>query len=471
MKRLTLPTLILLVLGISSFLPIEGAESTLKLPAYKKVQLKNGMTLLLMEQHEVPLISFNTIVKVGSVVDPAGKEGVAALTAGLLRKGTKTRSADQISAELDFVGGQLDADATKDYSSASGEFMKKDVAKGLDLLADVLLHPTFPEEEVTKMLKQRIDGIKAAKDEAQNVIGIYFNAYLYTSHPYARSTGGDEKSLAAIKRSDVLRFYETRYAPGLTILAAVGDFNSSEMERMLAEKFDGWNAKPSQEAVVAAAAPLQGKKLLLVDKPDSTQTFFRIGNVGIARTNRDRVYINVVNTVFGGRFTSMLNSELRINSGLTYGAYSIFDQRKVQGPFVISSYTQNAMTEKAIDMALDILKRLHENGITEEQLKSAKNYMKGQFPTRVETSDQLASLVSQLEFYGLDAGDVNDYYPHIDAMTVADAQRVIKQYFPLDNLAFVLIGKASEIQGMVKKYASKVDTKLISEPGFSVTQK
>ncbi len=209
-----------------------------------------------------------------------------------------------------------------------------------------------------------------------------------------------------------------------------------------------------------------GKKLLLIDKPDSTQTFYHIGNVGIPRTNADRVFIEVVNTLFGGRFTSMLNNELRVKSGLTYGARSAFEQRKLAGPFLISTYTRNETTEKAIDMTLDVLKRLHEKGITEEELKSAKTYLKGQFPPRIETSDQLATLIAQLEFYGLDERDINTYYGKIDSMTLADAQRIIKQYFPADNLVFVLIGKRSEIQQVARKYAIGVDNKSINQPGF-----
>ncbi len=162
----------------------------------------------------------------------------------------------------------------------------------------------------------------------------------------------------------------------------------------------------------------------------------------------------------------MLNSELRIKTGLTYGARSAFDQRKLAGPFLISTYTRNETTEKAIDMTLDVLKRLHEKGITEEELKSAKTYLKGQFPPRIETSDQLATLIAQLEFYGLDERDINTYYGKIDSMTLADTQRIIKQYFPADNLVFVLIGKRSEIQQIAKKYAIGVDNKSINQPGF-----
>lgn len=462
MVVLALAVLVMFSTAVSA----RAQDATLKLPQYKKVKLKNGMTVLLMEQHEVPVISFNFIMRSGSVADPAGKEGLASLTAELLRKGTKTRTADQLSNELDFIGGTLDADAGLDFTRGTAEFIKKDIGKGLDLFADVLLNPTFPQDEVTKLLQQRIDGIKAAKDQAQGVINNYYYSYLYGKHPYGRPTGGDEKTLATINRDDVLKFYQASYSPSNMILAVAGDFNTAEMERMLTDKFGAWSAKTSAAPDLPDIVPVQGKKLLLVNKPDSTQTFFQIGNLGIARTNNDRVQIGVINTLFGGRFTSMLNTELRINTGLTYGARSTFEQRKIRGPFLISTYTQNDKTERTIDLALDVLKRLHEKGITEEELKSAKTYLKGQYPPRIETTDQLAALVTELEFYGLNESEVNDYYAKVDAMTMADARRIIKEYFPAENLVFVLIGKADEIQTLAKKYAPNVDTKSINDSGF-----
>lgn len=465
MKRLIAISLVILF-GASSVTTSKAEEGTLQLPTYRKVALKNGLTVLLMEQHEVPVISFNFIVKAGAVADPAGKEGLAALVVELLRKGTKSRTADQISSELDFIGGTLQASAGPDASVGAAEFVKKDINRGLDLLSDAMLNATFPQTEVAKLLSQRMDEIKSAKDQAQAVIGNYFNAYLYGSHPYGRPNEGDERSLAAITRDDVVKFYQTYYTPSNMILAAVGDFNSPDMERMLTEKFGAWSGKPAPSVEVAQPAPFQGKKLLLVDKPDSTQTFYQIGNVGITRTNPDRIYVQVINTLFGGRFTSMLNSALRIQSGLTYGARSSFVQSKAAGPFAISTFTPNATTGQAIDMTLDILKRLHEKGITEQELKSAKSYLKGQFPPTIETSDQLAALIAQLEFYGLNESDINNYYAKVDSMTMADAQRVIKQYFPLDNLVFVLVGKSAEIEAVAKKYAPKLDAKTISQPGF-----
>ena len=441
-------------------------STELKLPPYKRVKLANGMTLLLMEQHEVPLISFSVVIRSGAVADPPGKEGLASVTAELLRKGTKTRTADQLSSELDFIGGQLATNAAADSSRLAAEFVTKDLAKGLDLLVDVVLNPTFPQDQVTKVLKQRLDGIKAAKDRAQGVIAQYFNRSLYGSHPYGHPPAGDERSLAALTREDVVRFYGANYIPGGTVFAVCGDFSTSEIEKLLSARFSAWQSKPAAGVPIPDPTPAQGTMLLIVDKPDATQTFFRIGNVGISRSNPDRVWIRVVNTLFGGQFTSWLNTELRINKGLTYGVSSGFDERLKSGPFFINSFTPNATTAEAIDLTLATLKRLHAQGMTEGELRSAKTYIKGQFPLQLETTDRLAEMLAELELFGLDGSDIDRFYAKVDAMTVADAKRIIQQYFPLENLVFVVIGKASEIEPMVEKYAKRVDRKGITEQGF-----
>lgn len=439
---------------------------TLKLPPHEKVVLKNGLTLLLMEKHEVPMVSLAAIVKTGSTADPEGEEGLAAVTASLLRKGTEKRSAQKFSQDLDFIGGSFGADAGVDFTSISGEFLTKDLDRGLDLFSDAALHPIFPQAEVEKILAQDIDGIKAAKDEAQSVMLTYYYGYLFSKHPYGRSEGGDELSLARIKRDAIQKFYDANFTPGNTILAVAGDFNAAQMRSKIEQVFGAWAARPSRVPAISVPSPVKGKKLLLVDKPDSTQTFFAFGNVGTKVTDPDRVAIRVVNTIFGGRFTSDLNEALRVESGLTYGAEAFFDSRKEPGAFAIYSYTKNETTVQAIDLALQVLAKLHKEGVTAEQLTSAKAYLKGQFPPSIETSGQLARRIASNEFYGLGDDEINQMEARIDAVTPAIAKQVIEKHFPEDNLVFLLIGKASAIAPAVQKYAAQQDTKKISDPGF-----
>ncbi len=433
------------VFALSCVIP--ASAQSLRLPAHEKTVLKNGLTVLLMEKRGVPIVSFAAIVKTGAAADPAGQEGLASATAGLLRKGTKARTAQQFAADLDFIGGTFDAEANADFTSISAEFL-------------------FAQTEVDKLLAQSIDGVKGAKDDAQNVILLYYYGYLYGARPYGRPDGGDEDSLKHIQREGILKFYDTHYAPGNTLLAVVGDFNAAEMKKKLEEALGAWPAKTAPAVAIPATASVKGKRLLLVDKPDATQTYFAIGNVGTRITDPDRVAIRVVNTVFGGRYTSLLNEALRIESGLTYGAQSFFDSRKEPGPFAMFSFTKNETTTQAIDLALKVLQDLHKNGLTEEQLKSAKSYIKGQFPPTIETSNQLARRIAQYEFYGLNDDEVNQLEARVDAVTPEIAKQVIQKHFPSDNLVFVLIGKTSAIGPAVKKYAEKEDGRAISEPGF-----
>ncbi len=439
---------------------------TLQLPPHEKIVLKNGLTVLLMEKHGVPIVDIAVIVKSGSVADPAGEEGLASVTAGLLHKGTAKRSAQQFAADLDFIGAEFSADASADYTTISSEFLTKDVDKGVDLFSDAVLHPVFAQGEVEKLLAQEIDGIKAAKDEAQSVALNYYYGYLFNKHAYGRPVGGDELSLARIKRDAIAKFYETNYTPGNTILAVAGEFNAAQMRAKLEQALGGWKAKPSLLPALIGPTAVKGKKLLLVDKPDSTQTFFVFGNIGTAENDPDRVAIRVVNTIFGGRFTSELNEALRVESGLTYGAEAFFDSRKEPGAFAIYSFTKNESTTQAIDLALQVLAKLHKDGVTPEQLASAKAYLKGQFPPSIETSGQLARTIAAHEFYGLDDDEINQMEARIDAVTPAMAKQVIAKHFPEENLVFMLIGKASEIGPGVRKYATQQDSRKISEPGF-----
>ena len=455
------------VVLLASFAAVCAASAQgIRIPPHEKVVLKNGLTVLLMEKPGVPIVNFYAIVKSGSAADPAGQAGLASMTAGLLRKGTKSRSALQFAADIDFIGGSFDAGSNSDYTTISGECMTKDLDRGLELFSDALVHPSFPQAEVDKLLSQSVDGVKAAKDQPGTVLGAYYMGYLFGTHPYGRPEGGDDISLKRIQRDGIVKFYETYYTPSNTILAIAGEFKSAEMKQKLEATLGAWQGKAAPAVAIPAATPVKGVRLLLIDKPDASQTYFAFGNVGTTVNDPDRVAIRVVNTVFGGRFTSLLNEALRIESGYTYGADADFDSRKMPGAFLIASFTKNETTVPAIDLALKVLDEFRKNGVTPEQLASAKSYIKGQFPPTIETSGQLARRIAVNEFYGLGDDEVNELAARIDAVTPETAKRVIDKHYPKSDLVFVLIGKASEIGPAVKKYAAQQDARKISDPGY-----
>jgi len=453
---------------LSAGLALDAEEvAKIQLPSFQSVKLENGLTLFLLERHQLPLINFHWVLKSGgSIADPPGREGLASLTASLLRKGTASRSADQISEALDFVGASFHAGAALEYATGSAEFVKKDLQLAVDLLSDLLLHPAFPADEVSKLVRQEVDGIKEAKEVPGRVIDRYYEGFLFDAHPYGRPVGGTEVTLTNLSRDDVASFYQSHYVPNELLLAVVGDFSASELEAALRAKLGSWPSKEVSRPELKPPSAVHGRRALVVDKPDATQTFFRFGNLGLARTNADWVAVRVINTLFGGRFTSMINTVLRIDSGLTYGASSLFAARRLPGAFAIASFTPNDKTGQAMDLALDVLKKLHESGITAEQLQSAKSYIKGQFGPTLETNDQLANMLCELAFYALGPEYINTLFERIDAVTLADARRIIDTYYPQNDLAFVFVGQAAVIGPVTEKLATTVQKKSITDTGF-----
>ena len=441
-----------------------------KLPPYTRQVLPSGVVVVLMPRADLPLITLRAVVRGGAESDPPRMAGLSAETAELLRSGAPGRSADQFSEALDFLGATWQATSDDQSTQVGMEFLSKDLDPALGLFADAILRPAFPEDEVRKVLAQRIDASKAAKDNPGTAISMYFRPFFYgAAHPYGHLAGGDELSLAHITRQDIVDYQQRMYVAGNLIVIAVGRFEPAALAAKLTAAF---GAAPAGEAYRwAPDAPLKREsaaRLLLVDKPDATQTYFQIGQPGIRRTDPDRVPLWLVNTLFGGRFTSMLNEELRVASGLTYGASCRMDQNRLTGGLVISTYTRTDASGKAIDMALGVLKRIGEQGINAEQLASAKAYLKGLYPTqRLETSDQLADTLRDLEIYGLDRAEVDQLFARIDAVTLATANGVARKYYQTGGLTFVLVGNAAKIRSAVSHYAPAIREISVTKPGFS----
>jgi zinc protease len=445
--------------------PPEKSFNVYQLPEAKQVKLPNGLIVLLLEKHELPLVSAELMLRSGSVTDPKGKEGLQSITADLLRKGTATRSAEQIAADMDFIGLVYGARATLDYTSTSVDFLKKDTDAALGLLADVILHPSFPEDEVKKYVAQRQDSLRSAKDNPQAVIQPYFQKALYGASPYGRPATGDEVSVGAITPADVKAQYAKHFTPANAVLAVVGDFDSSAMEKGIRSLFGAWQGAAPKAVDIPRLKPVTGKHVVLIDKPDATQTYFVIGNVGLADNSPDRAPVEVVNTLFGGRFTSMFNEELRVKSGYSYGASSRFQLLKEPGAFTMSTFTKNATTGPAIDKSFEVLAKLHTHPFAEADLTSSKNYLRGTFPPSLETSPSLAHQFALLEIEEITRSEFNAELTAEQATTLNGANHVIDTDFPMENYVMVIIGKASEIGALSQKYGA-VTTRKISDPGY-----
>ena len=457
-----------LALGLVALVLVLPADAAaLELPASREVRLPNGALVILAEKHDVPMIAVRGFLRGGSVADPPGKEGVANLTASLLRKGAGKRTAEEIAALVEGLGASLDTGGGLEASYAVGEFMARDQNTMLDVIADLLRRPTFPEKEFEKLRDQSIDAITSAKDDPQEVIGGYAAAFFFGPHPYARPSDGDERTLKGLTREDVVAYYRANYGGDRLILTLVGDFDLPAMEAKVKTRFGHWAKAGAPLAAIPAVSRPRGHRVLLVDKPDATQTYFWIGSLGVTRRDPERVPLDIANTAFGGHYTSILNTALRIQGGLTYGARWQAPRYTQAGTVAIYSYTKTETTGKAVDLALETLAKARRAGLDSAAVASARSYITGQFPTRFETESQVASALVDLAYYGFDREELTGYAGRIAAARPdAIAQVVQRVYPPPEDLTFVFVGNASKIRSVVKRYGRVTEVK-ISEPLLS----
>ena len=435
------------------------------LPPFHRFELDNGTVLLLSQEPEVPLVSVTAVLRGGAVADPADHGGLANLLAALLEKGAGDRDAAQFAEAVDASGGSLTSRADLETITISGTFLARDAGLMVELLSDMILRPGLEEAELDKLRERSINFIRAAKDTNLNaLLPIYGMAFLFGEHAYGNPVS--ETTVAEISHEDVLDFYEQQLGGDRLTIAVTGDFDVALMSARLGEAFGDWRPAGGTLPEVPAAGQQAGRRVLLIDKPGATQTYFWLGNVGVARDYGNRAALDIANTLFGGRFTSMLNTELRVNSGLTYGARSQLSRASQAGSIAITSFTPTETTIEAIDMALAVLDRLHADGVEEDMLVSARNYILGQFPTALETAAQLSSQLAALEAFGLDVSYINDYGTALASAEIDTLVAVIEDVFPAsDDLVFVLLGDAGLIREQVSKYGPLIEMS-ITEPAF-----
>ncbi|MBL0227219.1 pitrilysin family protein [Thermomonas sp.] len=439
----------------------------IRLPDYQAITLDNGATVLLMPRKDVPLVAANVAVRGGALADAAGKEGTADLLGGMLSKGAGNRDALQFAQALDGAGGSLGFGSSREAITASAQFLSKDSALMLSLLADALLRPKMEQAEFDKLRKRAIDGLANAKDsDPRQLIGTYAGAWLFRGHPYGRATGGDETSLATITLADLQAFRQQQMGGDRLVIAIAGDFDASAMAAQVKQAFGGWGKAAGTLPQVEAKPRELGRRVLLVDKPGATQTYFALANIGSRHGDPAEAAQDLVHTAFGGRFTSMLNTELRIKSGLSYGASAQLQRPRQPGASQIGSFTKTESTKAAIDLAIATLDRLHRDGLDAATIDSAKRYVAGQFAPGLETAPQLAARLVEMQLYGDSRDAVDGYLGRIAAATpaqVADARAV----FPASaDLAIVAIGDAAKIRAALQGYGPLTEMKL-TDPRFS----
>ncbi|NJN70229.1 MAG: insulinase family protein [Nitrospira sp.] len=346
----------------------------------------NGMTVLVLEQHFLPIVEIHALIKVGSVQDPAEKAGLANLVVSLLDEGTTTRTSKQLAEQIDFVGGSLGAHAGEDFSSASVRVLQKDIDLGFTLLSDILQRPLFPKQEFERVRSQILGEISSDNDDPGHVAMKAFNQLVFQNHPYRWPVNGTEESLKRITLADVQNFYAKEYLPNQVILTIVGDVTVEQAMALVQGHFGSWKKGAVQPRPAKKPTAIDKKVVQLIEK-DLTQSTIMIGHPGISRTNPDFYAVTVMNHILGaGGFSSRLMDSIRDKQGLAYGITSHYDTRAMPGSFWINLQTRTEETNQAISSVLSEMKAIREASVTDQELSEAKAFLMGSFPLRLDST-------------------------------------------------------------------------------------
>lgn len=455
----------LISVALTGAVAASAQAAEFKLPAFETAKLPNGLTVYMMERHEVPLVAVRAVVKAGAVND-GRQAGLANLTGDGVLLGSARHSKAEIDQAFDFRGAVLSGGGSVEQSTVAANFARKDTDTLLPLFAELVQTPSFDAAELDKLRTRKVNGLKQAKESPRQVVGNYYRAMLFGNAAYANPPSGTVNSLTALKQDDVKAFHKTYFRPDNAALVVVGDFDPADMRKKVEALFGQWKAEgPAPQRANYGTVQADKARVWLVNKSDAIETTFLIGGPGIARNDPDYVPLQVLNTVLGGRFTSWLNDELRVNSGLTYGANSGFNTLSQTGTFSISSFTALPKTEAALDLALKTYERLWSKGIDKATLDSAKAYVKGQFPPRYETSEQLASLLGDMYANEVSRSQIDNFMKDVDSLTPERARQLVEKHFPRKNLQMVLIGKAADIGKIAAKYGDVTNLEITAD-GF-----
>ena len=410
----------------------------------KRSVLNNGPVLLTSEQRALPMVSIELLIDAGSRYDGANQEGLANLTAKLLTYGTKRRTAVQISETLDFLGASLETSSGEDVASISLTILKKDLATGLELLADILTASAFPPAEIDRQKQEIIASIKAREEDPGAVAQRTFAAALFPASPYGRLIEGTEASVKELQQKSLKEFYARYYRPNRSIMAVVGDVSEQEISQALNQALRGWNkGEPSGQPLVPAK--IGAPQLLRVNR-DLTQANIIMGHNGVPRGNPDYYAIQVMNYILGGGgFSSRVMDSIRNERGLAYSVYSYFSAEKSHGSFQFVMQTKNETAQEAIRIAKEEIQRIRERPVSEQELNDAKDYLIGSFPLRFDTNRKVASFLAQVEFFQLGLDYPERYGDLIRKVSRADVQRVAKQYLEPEKVITVIVGNQGKI--------------------------
>jgi predicted Zn-dependent peptidase len=429
--------------------PVLPSAAALAVPPVKSSTLPNGITLRVVEQHELPLAQVTLVVPGGSRLD-GNTAGLASFMANMLSQGAGTRDAATLQSEFAFLGASFFTSADWDRFTVSLKVPVRSLAPALDLMADVVRRPTFRAAEVRRQRDLRLTSLLQLRDQPNALADLAFNQILFPEgHPYRASPQGDSLSVAAFDSASVRAFYSATIRPERATVIVVGDVTGAQVHELFVSRFGGWSASGIAlplPASAAAPAPAASSRVFLVDKPDAAQSVIVIGWSGVDRRSPDYAALIVMNTLLGGSFSSRLMTNLRETKGYTYGASSRFAWRVIPGPFTASAAVRTNVTDSSLVEFFKELRMIRETPAAEQELARGKAYVELGIPGALESTSQVAGQVAQLGVFGLTLDELPRFAEQVRAVTAADVQRVARQYLTPDQATIVVVGDLAKVR-------------------------
>jgi zinc protease len=425
-------------------------------PQFERRALSNGLALLIVERHELPIVTFDLIVKSGETSTPKGKEGLGSIAASLIDEGTKTRDSLQVAGEQAEIGATLVTAGELESTTISLTTLTRHLERGLDLYADVILNPTFPEKELNRLKVQRLALLRARADDAEQTAEAVFPRLIYgLDHPYGRPDSGTPGSVQSITRGDALAFYKQIMVPGNAAIVIVGDIEPDTITTAIESRLRTWSPGPvplPPAVAPPASPPRQG--VYVIDKPAAAQSVIKTGKIGAARESPDFFNLKVLDAILGGQFVSRINMNLREDKGYSYGAESRFSFYKGPGPFEVGATVQTAVTKESL---IEIMKELTDitgrRPVTDAELAFAKEGIVRGFPGRFETTFGVAGQIATLVVDRLPDDEFAHYQARVEAVTKAEVDRVAHEYITPASMTILVEGDRAQIEGPLKSLA------------------
>ena len=414
--------------------------------------MSNGMRVIIAPVRKLPVVTVLAVVDAGASADAKEREGLAQLTAETLREGTGNHKGLEILEGFESLGTSLESGADWDSTVVSMTLLQEHLTTGLPFLAEVLTNPSFPEHEVERLKAERLAERLQILSEPRALADESFSRFLYApGSRYSEPLGGTSESITAIKRSDMVEFFDLRYVSEGVTMIIVGDIDTDEGLHLVDEALGKWQGKRASAAVSITGEARNTRALEVVAKLDAAQAELRLGHLGISRSHPDYFSVVVMNALLGGLFSSRINLNLRERHGYTYGASSYFDWRRKPGPFVISTAVQSEISAEALRETLSEIDGMRSEEVPSEELSLATDYLEGVFPIRYETTAAIASALANIVTFGLPEDFYDTYRDNIRAVTPADVLMAAQTHVHPEKLQAVVVGDPTVIRAPLER--------------------